>query len=86
MAVRTFGHKSLVLPQVHENYGICKLAAPPKGDPVAASPKFSSAVGQDCNDVLVPGWRLLEVFESGMHRLAGEIGLLGEASGGTCDW
>lgn len=86
VAVCTFGHNSHLLPQIHKNYGFCELAAPPKGDPAAASPKFSSTVGQGCIDVLVAGWRLPKVFESRLHRLAGEVGLLREASGGTGNW
>lgn len=58
MAVSTFDQKSLALPQSHENYGFGELAAPPKSDTVATSPKFSSAVSQGCNDMLIAGWRL----------------------------
>ena len=56
MTVSTFDQKSLALPQSHENYGFGELAAPPKSDPVAANPNFSSAVSQGCDDMLIAGW------------------------------
>ena len=74
-----------VLPQIQENYGFCELEAPPKSNPVATSPKFSAAVGQGYDDMLVPIQRLSKVFELGKHRLASEIGLLREAPSGNVD-